>query len=279
LTFEVVDLPINGTLTLNADGTFTYVHDGSETTSDSFTFKVFDGEFYSDAATVTITVTPVNDAPVANDDEFDVDQGEEYVGQLTGSDIEEDDLTFLVVVNPLHGSLVINADGTFTYVHDGSENFEDSFTFKVNDGLADSNVATVTILVNATQPDLNAAPVANDFEFEVDQGEAYNGMVSGSDEDGDEISFVLVSGPVHGVLVFNADGTFTYTHNDSENYEDSFTFKVNDGEVDSEVATVTILINATLPDTSDNNSGYIGLGALALGLILLLFSKKKEAKN
>jgi VCBS repeat-containing protein len=253
LTFEVVDLPINGTLTLNADGTFTYVHDGSETTSDSFTFKVFDGEFYSDAATVTITVTPVNDAPVANDDEFDVDQGEEYVGQLTGSDIEEDDLTFLVVVNPLHGSLVINADGTFTYVHDGSENFEDSFTFKVNDGLADSNVATVTILVNATQPDLNAAPVANDFEFEVDQGEAYNGMVTGSDEDEDEISFILVSGPVHGILVFNADGTFTYTHNDSENYEDSFTFKVNDGEVDSEVATVTILINATLPDTSDNN--------------------------
>ena len=70
-----------------------------------------------------------------------------------------------------------------------------------------------------------------------------------------------------------------FRSDDSENYEDSFTFKVNDGEEDSDVATVTILINATLPDTSDNNSGYIGFGALALGLILLLFTKKKEAKN
>jgi large repetitive protein len=279
LSFFVVSDPLHGTLVINADGTFKYVHDGSETTSDSFTFRVFDGELYSSAATVTITITPVNDAPVANDDEFDVDQGEEYLGLLTGSDAEDDELTFLVVANPLHGILVINADGTFSYIHDGSENYEDSFTFKVNDGLADSNVATVTILVNATQPDQNAAPVANDSEFEVDQGEGYNGMVSGFDEDGDDIEFILVSGPAHGVLVFNADGTFTYTHNNSENYEDSFTFKVNDGEVDSEIATVTILINATLPDTSDNNSGYIGLGALALGLILLLFSKKKEAKN
>jgi LPXTG-motif cell wall-anchored protein len=266
-------------LIINEDGTFTYIHDGSETVSDSFTFRVFDGEFYSEKALVSITVTPVNDAPVADNDAFEVDQGQEYTDQLTGSDAEDDELEFILVDGPLYGVLVLNADGTYSYTHDNSENYEDSFTFKVNDGMADSNVATVTILINATLPDENAAPIADDSEFDVDQGEEYNGMVTGSDEDDDEITFILVDGPAYGVLVFNADGTFTYTHDDSENYEDSFTFKVNDGEADSDVATVTILINATLPDTSDNNSGFIGFGALALGLILLLFSKKKEAKN
>jgi LPXTG-motif cell wall-anchored protein len=279
LTFFVVDLPVNGSLIINEDGTFTYIHDGSETVSDSFTFRVFDGEFYSEKALVSITVTPVNDAPVADNDAFEVDQGQEYTDQLTGSDAEDDELEFILVDGPLYGVLVLNADGTYSYTHDNSENYEDSFTFKVNDGMADSNVATVTILINATLPDENAAPIADDSEFDVDQGEEYNGMVTGSDEDDDEITFILVDGPAYGVLVFNADGTFTYTHDDSENYEDSFTFKVNDGEADSDVATVTILINATLPDTSDNNSGFIGFGALALGLILLLFSKKKEAKN
>jgi large repetitive protein len=279
LLFYVVDLPAHGSLVIDGEGDFVYIHDGSETVSDSFTFRVFDGEFYSPAATVLITINPVNDAPVADNAAFEVDQGEAYMGLLTGSDAENDELEFIVVDGPLFGVLVLNADGTYTYTHDNSENFEDSFTFKVNDGLADSNVATVTILINATLPDENAAPIANDYEFEVDQGKEFNGMVTGSDEDGDDITFILVSGPLFGELVFNADGTFTYTHDDSENYEDSFTFKVNDGEVDSAVATVTILINATLPDTSDNNSGYIGLGALALGLILLLLSKKKEAKN
>ena len=280
LLYFVVDLPAHGSLVFDEEGEFVYIHDGSETVSDSFTFRVFDGALYSEKAIVEITITPVNDAPVADDDSFVVDQGEEYVGLLTGSDAEDDELTFILVSGPLYGTLVFNADGTYSYTHDDSENYDDSFTFKVNDGEADSNIATVTIEINATLPDQNAAPIADDYAFDVDQGEAFNGMVTGSDEDeDDELTFILVSGPAYGTLVFNADGTFTYTHNDSENYDDSFTFKVNDGEADSNIATVTIEINATLPDTSDNNSGMIGLGALALGLILLLVSKKKEAKN
>jgi large repetitive protein len=280
LLFYVVDLPAHGSLVIDGEGEFVYIHDGSETTSDSFTFRVFDGALYSEKAIVEITINPVNDAPIADDDAFVVDQGEEYVGLLTGSDAEDDELEFILVDGPDYGVLVLNADGTFSYTHDDSENYDDSFTFKVNDGSADSNIATVTIEINATLPDQNAAPVADDYSFDVDQGEVFNGMVTGSDEDeDDELVFILVTGPVYGTLVFNADGSFTYTHDDSENYDDSFTFKVNDGEEDSEIATVTIEINATLPDTSDNNSGLIGLGALALGLILLLVSKKKEAKN
>ncbi|MBV1709605.1 MAG: tandem-95 repeat protein, partial [Erysipelothrix sp.] len=276
LEFILISGPVNGILTFNSDGTYTYTHNGSETTSDSFTFKVNDGELDSNVATVTITIIPVNEPPVALNDAFEVDQGESKDGFVVGTDPEDDELGFVLVNAPLFGTLVFNTDGTYTYTHDNSENFEDVFTFKVNDGEFDSNIASVTILINATLPDDNEAPMADDSEFEVDQGEAYNGLVTGSDPDGDEITFILVDSPAFGTLTFNPDGTYTYTHDDSENYDDSFTFKVFDGDVESDVATVTILINATLPDTSDNNSGLLGYGALLMGLLLWFVSKKKE---
>ena len=276
LEFILISGPVNGSLTFNSDGTYTYTHNGSESTSDIFTFKVNDGELDSNVATVTITIIPVNEPPVALNDAFEVDQGESKDGFVVGTDPEDDELGFVLVNAPLFGTLVFNADGTYTYTHDNSENFEDVFTFKVNDGEFDSNIASVTILINATLPDDNEAPMADDSEFEVDQGESHNGLVTGSDPDGDEITFILVSGPAFGTLTFNPDGTYTYTHDDSENYDDSFTFKVFDGDVESDVATVTILINATLPDTSDNNAGLLGYGALLMGLLLWFVSKKKE---
>ncbi len=66
LAVSVVSGPAHGSLTLNADGTFSYTHDGSETTTDSFTYKLNDGSADSNTATVSITVTPVNDAPFAD---------------------------------------------------------------------------------------------------------------------------------------------------------------------------------------------------------------------
>src|SRR5213078_599103 len=65
LTAVLVSSPAHAaSFTFNADGSFTYVHDGSETTSDSFTYKASDGTLFSNVATVSITITPVNDAPV-----------------------------------------------------------------------------------------------------------------------------------------------------------------------------------------------------------------------
>src|SRR3954468_625822 len=75
LTAVLVSGPSHGTLTLNPDGTFSYRHDGSETTTDSFSYTANDGSANSDPVTVSIAIAPVNDAPVANADAITVLEG------------------------------------------------------------------------------------------------------------------------------------------------------------------------------------------------------------
>ena len=143
---------------------------------------------------------------------------------------------------PAHGSLTLNADGSFTYTPAANYNGPDSFTYKANDGQADSNVATVSINVGA----VNDAPVAqNDTAAATeDTPVAGNVLTNDTDVDGDALSAVLVSGPAHGSLTLNADGSFTYTPAANYNGPDSFTYKANDGQADSNVATVSITVGA-----------------------------------
>ena len=111
--------------------------------------KANDGLLDSNIATVSISVTAVDDAPVAVDDAYTVDEGATLdvaaaLGVLSNdTDAEMSPLTAVQVSAPSHGTLTLNADGSFSYTHDGSETTSDSFTYKANDGLLDSNIATV----------------------------------------------------------------------------------------------------------------------------------------
>ena len=241
IEFIVVNMPLHGTLVFNSKtGSYDYQHDGSETTSDSFTFKVNDGELDSNVATVEITINPVNDPPVANDDEFTLNEGASHDGTLVGSDVDGGPLGYIVVDLPENGTLIYNDEtGAFTYTHDGSETTSDSFTFKVNDGLADSLIATVTITINP----VNDAPIAEDGAFTVAEGGSHEGQLVASDAEGSDLEYILMTPPDNGALLFDSStGLFTYTHDGSETISDSFTFKVNDGELDSEIAIVEITV-------------------------------------
>ncbi|MFC0080169.1 Ig-like domain-containing protein, partial [Flavobacterium procerum] len=251
LTAILVSNPTHGTLTLNSDGSFTYVHDGSETLSDSFTYKANDGYEDSSTVTVSITINPVNDAPVTNDDNnYTVAEGGTLTVTVANSillndtDAENNPLTAVLVSGPSHGTLTLNADGSFTYIHDGSETLSDSFTYRANDGSLNSNTATVTITVTP----VNDAPVAvDDSSYTVAEGGTLNISAPGvlgndSDAEGDALTAVLVANPSHGTLTLNADGSFTYIHDGSETTTDSFTYKANDGTVDGNTATVTITV-------------------------------------
>ncbi|MCY2986275.1 MAG: M36 family metallopeptidase, partial [Planctomycetota bacterium] len=152
--------PLHGTLTLKADGTFSYTHDGTENLTDSFTYEVSDAANHQAQAVVSITVTLVNDnTPVATADAITVGEGgtatvlvggaTSVLANDTDADLPHDTLTVNMtpVVGPLHGTLTLNADGTFSYTHDGTENLTDSFTYDVSDAANHQAQAVVSITV------------------------------------------------------------------------------------------------------------------------------------
>ncbi len=152
LTYALVSDVSVGTLTFNANGTYSYVHDGGATLSDSFTYRANDGTGNSNTATVSLTIT--NASPVATGESFTLEESATLNAALTGNDTDADGdtLTYIKVTDPANGTLTINSNGAFTYVNDGTVG-ADSFTYKVNDGVADSAPVTVTLTVEAVNSD------------------------------------------------------------------------------------------------------------------------------
>lgn len=138
--------PSHGEMILNADGSFTYTPNAHFAGIDQFIYRVTDGELESAIAVVTITVTGMNDAPTAQDLTVTTAQNHPVSLLLRGSDPDGDDLIYQIVDDPAHGSLR-GADHAFTYTPEFDFLGQDTFTYLVNDGMLDSNVATVTILV------------------------------------------------------------------------------------------------------------------------------------
>jgi hypothetical protein len=126
-----------------------------------------------------------------------------------------------------------------TYTPNTDYNGADSFTFRVNDGTADSNLATVSIAVIA----VNDLPVAEDQAVSTDEDTAVAIVLTGSDVEGDGLTYSVVDGPTNGVLNGTAPNV-TYTPNADYNGADSCAFRVNDGQADSNLATVSIIVNA-----------------------------------
>jgi len=156
LTVTTATAPPHGTLAMNANGSFTYTPAANYNGPDSFNYTISDGKGGTASASVNITVTPVNDAPVANAQSVTTAEDTSANIALTGSDVEGSALTFSVVTPPAHGTLS-GTPPSLAYTPAANYNGPDSFTFKVNDGTVDSGVAAVSIIVTP----VNDAPVAN----------------------------------------------------------------------------------------------------------------------
>ena len=190
--------PSNGALSLSADGTFSYVHDGSENFSDSFRFEAIDSTGNTGSAMVIITVTEVNDndpAPQANSvtvnqgesvTQSDLDTGANLLQGLIDADSgDTHTVNTTPVSGPSNGTLVLVADGTFSYTHDGTANLTDAFTFQAIDAGGNTGDATVTITI--TIPIVDAAqPEAFDDHYSV-----FAGLVM--EEDSNPITFNVLS--------------------------------------------------------------------------------------
>ncbi|MCA9148976.1 MAG: tandem-95 repeat protein, partial [Planctomycetales bacterium] len=261
LTATIISPPVHGSLTANADGSFTYSPQANFSGTDSFLYVASDGSANSNVATANITVAAVNDAPTAADDSYTVDEDTTLIVTTAGvlsndSDIDNTTLTAHVVTGPTSGSLTLNSDGSFTYTPNANFSGTDAFDYVASDGIANSTSATVTITVAP----MNDAPVANTDNYVTDEDTPFTLilgelLVNDTDIDGDALTARLISLPAHGTLSENIDGSLTYTPDENYNGSDSFIYLANDGTVDSNEGTVNITINPVndAPVASDDN--------------------------
>jgi hypothetical protein len=216
---------------------------------DAFTFHVTDDGLVSNAAVVTITVTPVNDAPLASNLKFVTAKRTTITGELVATDTDGDRLTYKLVDGPDKGTVTINATtGVFIYTpnQNGNGNGSDSFTYTANDGKVDSNTATVHINVrNAAQ---DRPPVASNLQLESTRQAPLSNSLVATDVDDDVLTYRIITQPSTGTVTLNqATGAFVYTPNaDRRGGTDRFTYVANDGIMDSNMATVRI-------DMTDNS--------------------------
>ncbi len=205
-TIQVTDIITNpsyvASFSWNSDGSFTYEHDGSETTSDSFVYEISDGNGGTDQATVTITINTVNDDPVAVDDSYSVDEEKTLNVAVPGVldndyDPESDTLEVISIIDSpdYASSFDLYSDGSFTYVHDGSETTSDSFVYEISDGNGGTDQATVTITINpVNDPGSNNPPVLsneNPSDGATNRPRSLTWSIDISDPDGDLFDWII----------------------------------------------------------------------------------------
>ncbi|MDP7278863.1 MAG: Ig-like domain-containing protein, partial [Candidatus Poribacteria bacterium] len=259
-TYSIVSEPSKGQVSISGTtATYTPYSDVNNLTSpsgaDSFTFKANDGTLDSDPATVTIDITPVNDAPVARSQNVELDASSPTTPSkkditLQGTDVDGDSLTFTVLNQPSQGTLT-GSGSSRTYTPPTNYIGSTSFAFRVSDGTLSSQ-ATVSITVNATdevQVGANVAPTAysqpedENETLKVNEGEALAITLKAADPEEGDLTYQVV-GPQNGTLS-GTGPNLVYVSNPGFGGADSFTFTANDGEFDSQAATVRITVNAT----------------------------------
>ena len=245
ITAQLVSGPTNGTLTLHADGSFTYTPNTHYVGPDSFTYTRSDGLESSNIGTVTIDV--YNNAPYGYGATFYVQAGQVLSGQLCGNDPDGDSIAAILDTGPVHGTLELHQDGTFTYTAEENYLGTDSFSYVWSDGISESAVLTVTLVVHNGE-----SPIAFDASFSVLHDQAVSSRVEGYDPNGDQLTAIVVNGPSHGILDFRRDGSFTYTPTERFVGSDGFTYQWSDGVHSSNIASVTIEVYNTPPTGSGN---------------------------
>ena len=247
-------------VTFNSNGSFSYTPqavdqalDAGESRQVTFQYIANDGSASSNTATITITINGANDAPVATDVHILVGEDELSITDgVSATDVDAEALMYSVSGATPSG-VVFNSDGTFSYTPqaadqalDSGESRQVTFQYVASDGTALSNAATVTIAIYGA----NDAPMATDVSVSGSEDAAsIDGSVSATDVDVEALMY-SVSGATPSGVVFNSDGTFSYTPqavdqalDDGESRQVTFQYVASDGTAVSNAQTVTITIN------------------------------------
>ena len=236
--------PTHGGIVFNADGTFTYTPSANYNGPDAFSYSITDANGDVSTALVSVGVASVNDVPTAVADSVAATEDTPFVGSVAGNDTLSGDggnvFSLVGDSGPTHGGIVFNTNGTFTYTPSANYNGPDAFSYAITDANGDVSTALVTIGVAA----VNDVPTAVADSVAAVEDTPFVGSVAGNDmlsgDGGNVFSLVGGSGPTHGGIVFNSDGTFTYTPSANYNGADSFSYSLTDANGDVSTALVTV---------------------------------------
>jgi hypothetical protein len=245
--------PTDGTASIDADNlTITYTSNANFDGVDTFDYIVSDGSL-TDTGTVTITVSSANDPPAAVDDGSSTLEDTQVTVDVLSNDADidlGDILSVISVTSPDNGAAAINSmDNTISYSPDLNFNGIDSFDYTISDSNGSTDAATVTVTVLAN----NDVPVGQNMNVKLDEDSEIVISLEGGDVDGDSLSFLIESSPLHGTLsnLDSSSGLATYKSEPDYNGDDSFTFLISDGNSNSTAATVSISVSP-VPENDDD---------------------------
>lgn len=238
--FSIIHPPQKGQVMITDDRSGAYFYRTNENAygQDSFTYKVNDGTIDSPLATVFIEITPVNDLPNVKSQKIFVDEDSWISGIVTGTDLDDDPLTFEVVLHQGTATFVMTSDGQYFYTPIENYNGTDVVSYIAFDGQSNSNFGQIVITVLP----VNDPPVAKDGHLSVKEDLSNEMYLEATDIDLDPLSYTAVALPQHGSLYITSKGIATYTPTQNFSGTDQFSFVAGDRTAQSEVAWVTINI-------------------------------------
>ncbi len=243
--------PTNGTVTFNPDGSYTYIPVDGFSGTQTFTYTLTDVFGRSVVGTINLKIYPAT-----NPDSAATIVATETIGtSLVGNDIG----TALKVVsntNPVHGTIVINADSTYTYLPVPGYSGPDSFTYTVSDASGLTATETVTLLVTPLAPNDSATTTANN---------AVTGVSVLNNDSGTGLVVDGYTQPSNGTVVMQPTGEYLYTPNKGFSGVDTFSYTAIDTNGKSATAVVMITVvptaandtGATLADTQLNGLSVV----------------------
>jgi VCBS repeat-containing protein len=234
LTIQLLTQPSHGQLQVEVDGSFSYQHDGSETSFDSFTYQITDPDGASDQADVTITISAVNEPPIANNQTASTDEDIPVTVTLSATDVDDTVLVYTASLEHPHGTVVVSGD-QLTFQPASNWFGDTSITFTVTDPAGASDTGTVSLQVKP----VNDPPVADNQEKSTNEDTPITIILSASDIDDTTFTYTAIPDQAHGAVAVTGD-QLTFTPDADWNGTASVIFTVTDSAGASDTGTLTI---------------------------------------
>lgn len=234
--------PLHGVAVVNPNGTITYTPAADYHGADSFTYSITDADGDIATATVLVNVDSADDLPVATNDTGTTNEETPTTLDVLANDLALGDAPVSVSVGaPAHGEAVVNPNGTVTYTPRRDFFGTDTFTYTVTDADGDRATAQVTVQVL----DVDDAPVARRDVASTDPNAPVTIPVLANDldVDGDPLTVLSATTPMHGTVAVNPDGTILYTPEPGFTGTDTFSYTISDGRGGTATAIVSVLVD------------------------------------